>query len=138
MWVYLAEAAPLFPPASVVHMCLVLLILLPSYTRLDRPLNRPRRLLHARCGPRSAARAAIHHVPEVLHNLPVRPGPCFCPRLLSPPSFLCYCIMWLHFCTNSGSTATSFPGAPAATAVFFFHSAVTFNSIVAVAEKPTD
>lgn len=40
--------------------------------------------------------------------------------LLSPPSFLCYCIMWLHFCTsgNSGSTATSFLGAPAATAAF--------------------
>lgn len=40
--------------------------------------------------------------------------------LPSPPSFLCCCIMWLHFCThgNSGST-TSFLGAPAATAVFF-------------------
>lgn len=133
MWIYLAGTASVLPPASVVHMCLVLLILLPSYTRLDRPLHRPRRLLRARCGPRSAARAAIHHVPEVLRNLPVHPVSVSVLGLLSPPPFLCYCIMWLHFCThgNSGSTATSFLGS-------FSHSAVTFNSIVAVAEKPSD
>lgn len=134
MWIYLAETASLLPPASVVHMCLVLLILLPSYTRLDRPLNRPRRSSTPDVAP-----GAPHVQPSIMSRK------CYATRLsiqslcVRPRSALSAFlpVLLYHVAPLLGIDRDVIPGCSCCNGSFF-RSAVTFNSIVAVVEKPPD